>query len=650
MQRFEKLKTHLLLLGFIELVILIITQIFLKQALAIIQYVLILLNLLIVFILFTTSRKSYQDRVLTVTRALGKESGEAFAYAKMGILTYDENFIITWMSEVFDDYKINRIGESIFDVFPKIRPVINDMKETIYLEVDEHIFEVSHLSSKGVIVFQEKTEIGKLKQDLNDNAVVLGFAYLDNYEETTAYEDEQTIANIDTNIRDAVVNWADENTLMLRRLRPDRYLLVLNEKTFSQIEEENFKILNTIRNESAKIDANITLSMSFARNSQNYKELEEMAHKALELAQSRGGDQIAINTKGESMRYQGGTVEAIEKRSKVRVRVTAQDINQIMKDSKQVLIVGHQMMDFDCMGSALGVAAIANANGIKNAIVLNPSDVEQKLSETIENNMEEFRRQYTFVTPSEAIDMVKKDTLLVMVDHHNIEQTQVPALIESAKKIIVIDHHRRTGAFTFEPELAYIEPSASSASELVIEMFPYQRNKVNMTSFVSSIMYAGILIDTNRFRNRTGSRTFEALAELRKFGANLSQVENFLREEYEDFELKIKVLNQSELHDDGYVIAAYKDGYLRRALMSQVADEILKVRNVEGSFVVSNINEDTVAISARSKGDLNVQRVMEELGGGGHFTGAATQMKGRNINEVVELLKTAIETVRKEVN
>lgn len=237
-----------------------------------------------------------------------------------------------------------------------------------------------------------------------------------------------------------------------------------------------------------------------------------------------------------------------------------------------------------------------------------------------------------------------------MVDHHNDVQTQVPKILEKASNIAVIDHHRRTGEFTFKPKLVYIEPSASSASELVIELFPYHKEKINVSPFVSSIMYTGILIDTNRFRNRTGSRTFEAMAELRKFGASLTDVENYLRDEYEDFELKNKVLNQSELYDDGYVIATYKDGFLKRALMSQVADEILKVRNVEGSFVVSSINEDTVGISARSKGDLNVQRVMEVLGGGGHFTGAAAQIKGQSINDIVENLKSAIEIVKKEVS
>lgn len=650
MERFDKYKTQLLVLGVAELVVLIFAQLFMKQQIILIQYGIILINLLLVFVFFTIMVRSYRQRVLSVTRTLGKESGEAFAFARLGILTYDDSLNITWMSEVFDDYDLNKIGEPVLEVFPNLAPAIGDLKLEVFIEVNDVIFRASHLSSKGVIVFQEQTEVGQLHKKLADSSVVLGFAYLDNYEETTAYEEEQTIAKMDTNIREAVVKWANQNHVMIRRLRPDRYLLLLNDRIFKKIESENFNILNTVRTEASKIDARITLSMSFARKSENYKELEEMAISALELAQSRGGDQVAINTKNESMRYYGGSVEAVEKRSKVRVRMMAQNLGELISKSRNVLIVGHRMMDFDCMGSALGISAIVSAYHKDCSIVLDMNDVEAKLSETIQTKMEAYTQDHHFVTPDEAISVINKDTLVIMVDHHNDVQTQVPKILEKASNIAVIDHHRRTGEFTFKPKLVYIEPSASSASELVIELFPYHKEKINVSPFVSSIMYTGILIDTNRFRNRTGSRTFEAMAELRKFGASLTDVENYLRDEYEDFELKNKVLNQSELYDDGYVIATYKDGFLKRALMSQVADEILKVRNVEGSFVVSSINEDTVGISARSKGDLNVQRVMEVLGGGGHFTGAAAQIKGQSINDIVENLKSAIEIVKKEVS
>ena len=648
-KKFEKYKTQLIILGLVELIALLIFHSFFEEYLYIVQYSFILLNLLVVFAIFSLSRKSYRERVMTVTRALGRESGEAFAFARLGLITYDENNVITWMSEIFDDYKLNYIGEYVLDAFPELKEVMGDMDASTFIEVKEHIFEVSHLSSPGVLVMQEKTEVGTLKKSLEDNEVVLGFAYLDNYEETTAYEEEQTIATMDTNIRQAVVNWANKNGALIRRLRADRYLLLLNEKTFRKLEADRFEILNTVRKESAKLDASITLSMGFARKTDNYRELEEMANTALELAQSRGGDQVAINTKNDTMRYFGGTVEAVEKRSKVRVRVLAQILGTLIQNSSNVIILGHKMMDFDCMGAALGLSALTKVYDKPCGIVVDLDDTEAKLRESIEKNDEDFTRNHRFITPSMALDEVEDNTLLVMVDHHNREQTQVPELIDQVEDIVVIDHHRRTGEFTFKRKLTYIEPSASSASELIIEFFPYHHYNVRISPFDATIMYTGILIDTNRFRNRTGSRTFEALAELRKYGADLSKSENMLRDEFEDFEIKNRVMSQSEMFDEGFIIAAYKDGNLQRTILSQVADEILKVRNVEASFVVSYMKEDVIAISARSKGDLNVQRVMEKLGGGGHFTGAATQIKGHSINDVVEMLKQAILEVKEEV-
>lgn len=649
LEKFEKYKTQLIAMGVVELVLLAIFQVFIPNYLFIIQYLIILINLLVIFIVFTIAVKSYQERVMSVTRTLGRESGEAFAFARTGIITYDENRTITWMSEIFEDYNLNYIGASLLDVFPTLTKAVEDPNLTMLIDVDEYIFEVTHLSSKGVLVMQEKTEVGKLKRTLEDNEVVLGFAYLDNYEETTAYVEEQTIATMDLNIRQAVVNWANKHNILIRRLRQDRYLLLLNEKIFKDLETDRFGILNKIRKESSKLDTNITLSLSFARKSRNFKELEEMANDALELAQSRGGDQVAINTKSETMRYYGGSVDAVEKRSKVRVRVLAQNLGGLINLASNVIIVGHKMMDFDCMGSAIGISALTSVYNKKAYIIVEKDDIETKLQQAMVVNEDAFLENHKLISTKEAFELLNKDTLVVMVDHHNLQQCQVPELVEKAENIAVIDHHRRTGAFAFDRKLTYIEPSASSASELVIEFFPYHHYNVQISPFDATIMYTGILIDTNRFRNRTGSRTFDALAELRKYGADISKSENMLRDEFEDFELKNRVIIQSEMFDDGYIITPYKDHNLKRSLMSQVADEILKVRNVEASFVVAFTKENTVAISARSKGDLNVQRVMEKLGGGGHFTGAATQIIGHSINDVVEMLKKVILEVKEEV-
>ncbi|MDE8289316.1 DHH family phosphoesterase [Erysipelothrix rhusiopathiae] len=646
--QFETLKTRLMILTLTQLVVLFFFHVFINKYLYVVQYIFLVIDSAMIFYIFATAITSRKERVISVADVLGQEASYAFEYANMGIITLDDQNTITWMSELFDELNILGTGELVTDIFPAIVKIIKGNNETMKIRFDSHVFEASTMGQKNIIFFKDVTELNELEIVNRNNQVVLGIAHLDNYEETTQYEEEQTIAFIDSNIRQAVVRWADNHEMFVRRIRPDRYLLVLNEQVFQRLESERFSIVNEIRKQATKIDASITLSLAFARHSDNFKDLEDMSNKALEMAQSRGGDQVAINTKNEVMRYFGGNTEAVEKRSKVRVRVMAQNLGEHILESSNVVIVGHRMMDFDCFGSALGVSSIVSVYNKEASIVIDLEDTEVNLAGGIRKHRDEFEKDHNLVTHEQARSLIGSNTLLIMVDHHSLQQCQFPDLVDKAETIVVIDHHRRTGDFKFKPTLTYIESSASSASELIVELFPYHRRNVVISKLEATFMYTGMLIDTNRFRNRSGSRTFQAAAELRKYGADLMEVENMLRDEYESFEMKNKVLSKCEFFDDYYVIAAYKDELLPRPLMSQAADEILTVKEVEASFVVAYVDEDIVAISSRSKGELNVQVVMERLGGGGHFTGAAAQIKGQSINEVVESLKKAIENVREE--
>lgn len=647
-ERFEFIKTRLMILVLVELITIIVFSLFIERYLYIAQFLLLLLNFVLIFIMFYEAERSYKERVFSVSKILGNEAKYAFEFAKVGILTYNRKQEITWMSEIFDDYELDGIGLRVTDVFKELKALFSGEVDEQEIKLGEDVFLVSGFADENTLFFKDVSDIELLSEQNKNNQVVLGIAHLDNYEETTQYEEEQTIAFIDSNIRQAVVRWADQHEMFIRRIRQDRYLLVLNERVFEDISNERFKIVGEIKEASRKIDARITLSLAFARKSESLKELEDMSNKALELAQSRGGDQVAINTKDEGMKYFGGSTEAIEKRSKVRVRVMAQNLGSLINQSKNVVIVGHKMTDFDSFSSALGLSSIVKVYNKKAYIVYNPNDTEQTLKEAVNNHREELDKNHHLLDHDEAKKIIDKDTLLIMTDHHNLAQTQFEDLIDLAEKIVIIDHHRRTEEFEFKTVLTYIEAAASSASELVIELFPYHKRNVVISKLDATFMYTGMLIDTNRFRNRSHSRTFQAAAELRKYGADLSEVENMLKDEYQSFELKNLVLSTCQLYDEQYVIAPYKDQFLPRPLMSQVADEIISVRDIEASFVVAYVAEDLVAVSARSNGDLNVQVVMERLGGGGHFTGAATQIKGRSINDVVEQLKESIDEVRKE--
>ena len=647
-ERFESMKTKLMILVLVELVLIVLFSTLMGSYLYLLQFILLLVNFVIIFKMFYESRAAYKKRVFSVSKILGNEAKYAFDFARVGIISYDRKKNITWISELFDEYNLELTGTNLFEAFPKLKDLFDKRTEEVEINLGEEVYLVGGFLEENTLFFKDISELNILREQNKNNQVVLGIAHLDNYGETTQYEEEQTIAFIDSNIRQAVVRWADKHEMFIRRIRQDRYLLVLNEQAFSAITNERFSVVHEIKESAKKIDARITLSLAFARKSNSFKQLEDMSNKALELAQSRGGDQVAINTKGEAMKYYGGSTEAIEKRSKVRVRVMAQNLGELIQESSNVIIVGHKMTDFDSFASGLGISSIVKVYNKDASIVINLDDTEATLKDAINLRREELDKNHHLINLTEAKKMLTKDSLLIMTDHHNLVQTQFPELVNQAEKIVVIDHHRRTEEFQFETKLTYVEAAASSASELVVELFPYHRRNVVISKLDATFMYTGMLIDTNRFRNRSHSRTFQAVAELRKYGADLSEVENMLRDEYENFELKNLVLSTSQRFEEEYVIAPYKDKELPRALMSQVADEIISVKDIEASFVVAYVSEDVVAVSARSNGELNVQVVMERLGGGGHFTGAACQIKGRSINDVVKELKEAIIEVRKE--
>ena len=646
LKRFEQIKNKLFILFAIELTILLFVHIALEDYLYVFQYFIILVNAFVLLTIFYYSLKSGRERVVEVSQLLGKEAQDAFKYGKISVITLDERAdIITWISENFDE---SVIGTAIDESFPQLVPLLQGEKDRIRFELRDKQFEATLMTNDRLIFLKDVTTFAIMEETNRNNAIVLGIIHLDNYEETVQYEDEQTIASIDTNVRQEIVNWADENGMYIRRLRASQYLILLNEAIFHKIYQTRFSILNDVRKAATKMNASITLSMAFARRSDDLTELEEMTNHALELAQARGGDQVAINSKNQEMTYFGGASEAVEKRSKVRVRVMAQNLGEVISNSSDVIIVGHRMMDFDCMGSALGVAALVQGYRKPCAVVVNQDDTETTLLENFKKDKVNLEKHLEFVNAEQAMKMMGSKTLVIMVDHHSVEQTQNSEILGMANRIAVIDHHRRTGEFKFKPLLTYIESSASSAAELVVELFQYQPHKIIIDRLLATYMYTGMIIDTNRFRHRSGSRTFEVASELRKFGADLAKVEEMLRDNYLDFEMKTKILASAKMYDDYYVIAAYKLDTMPRTMLSQAADEIISVREVEASFVVARVSEDVIAISARSKGELNVQSVMERLGGGGHFTGAATVIKNQSFEDVIEALKNAINLVREE--
>ncbi len=605
------------------------------------------LEMMVIILIYQIVKNQLEKRNLDISQILGQEAKEAFLFGETGLLSYDDNYIITWMSELFKERGIQRVGKKLLVWLPEVDSLISGASDSVIVELDDHVYQVSRKEDSQMIFFKDVTESVRYKEAYEEEQLVIGLINLDNYDESTRYEDEHVLASINTSIRQPVVDWCKEHGLLLRRIKNDRYMVILNEGIFSALVTDRFNILNTVRNAAQELDVSITLSMAFARGTSNFDELDEMVIQLLELAQSRGGDQVAIRQAGKEVKYFGGSSEAVEKRSRVRVRIMANTLKDLIQKSENVIICGHKGSDFDCMGGALAMSRIVQGYEKSCCIIAKTGGIEEKLGEVLEKNKTLLGERHLFVSENEALNQLRDETLVIMVDHHSLDQSNGSQVLEKAKKIAIFDHHRRRGDLEVNPLLIYIEAGASSTSELVAEFIPYLSNRIEIDEVEANIMYTGIVIDTTNFKVRTGIRTFEAASMIRSWGADPIESDEYLKETYEEFELKSAIMNQCEKHENGIVIAPVTQ-VVSRSLMSQIADNLLQIKDVQASFVVANTSGDKVAISARSRGKVNVQLIMEAMQGGGHLSAAAVQRENTSVSELKEELIEQINHYFKE--
>lgn len=641
MDKLSKLKIQVSILLAFQVILIIFLR--LMWDVGVLSSIIITIIEIAVFaMIFKTFKLDSEERNLGVTRILGTEAKDAFLFGETGMVSYDESYVITWMSDLFEERGFNRVGKKLLAWLPEIDDLIVGKADEVEVVLDNKIYLVHRKEDAQVLFFKDITVTKEFKEAYENEKVVIGLINLDNYEESTRYEDEKIISNINTWIRQPVVDWCHTHGLLLKRLKNDRYMVVLNEAIFKDLVNDRFSILNTVRKASQELDVSITLSMAFARGTSNYGELDEMVIQLLDLAQARGGDQVAIRRGDEDVKYFGGSSEAIEKRSRVRVRIMANTLKDLIQKSPNVIICCHKEADFDCMGGAIAMSRIVQAYNKPCCIIEKTGGIEEKLAVVLENGKTHLGARHQFVSESEALNQYREDTLVIMVDHHSVKQSNGAQLLEQANKVAIFDHHRRSADLEVDPILVYIEAGASSSAELISEFIPYLSNRIEIDELEANIMYAGIIIDTNRFKVRTGSRTFEAASALRSFGADPLVVDEYLKDTYSEFAMKSSIMSNCEQYEKGIMIAPVESQIISRSIMSQVADSILQIKDVQASFVIAKINDHQVAISARSRGKVNVQRVMENMNGGGHLTAAALQRDG---SDVLELKGELIDSV-----
>lgn len=597
---------------------------------------------IILFIIFAYLSYLLETNNMSVSEALNIDAKNALIFGGIALIQYDETRNVVWTSDLFKEMNINIVGVKLLEWQPHLASLFDD-EDIKVIDIKGKRFEAYNSKETKLIYLKDVTQFLSLQQDYLDQQVCMAYITIDNYEETLENADEPKMALIQSKSRQVIVDWAYSNGIIIRRFKSGGYLAFFNERIYKKQVENKFAILDTFKEMSRELDEVMTLSIGIGRDSRVLRELDDMASNALNLTYSRGGDQVAVKSGDDNVKFFGGNSDTFEKSSKVRARVIAQSLAGLIKNSGLVLVMGHKNSDLDSFGASLGVAKIAKAYGKKTNIVLDFDSIEQKTKNVANLVKSDERYKGLIVSYTETMERIGKNTLLIIVDNHKPSLAISNALLERVKNKVIIDHHRRGEEFIEAPVLTYLEPAASSTVELVVELCDYQNTEVDMNELDATIMYAGMLVDTNNFKQRVGVRTFQSAAYLKELQANVTQAYEFLEDSYEETLKKLSVTQRSYQYNPYILISCGEENEdYTRAMLSKASNSLLEVSGIKASFTIGRVSKSVVAISARSAKDINVQIIMENMGGGGHFSMAAAQFENQSIEDVRLLLEEKI--------
>lgn len=505
--------------------------------------------------------------------------------------------------------------------------------------------EVQDLSDYLTAIYiYDQTALHIALQEVDDQSLAVGMIYLDNYDEALDSVEEVRrsllIALIDRKVNKYISTFDG----ICKKLEKDKYLVIMRKRTIAQLQESRFDLLEDVKTVNIGNEMAVTISIGIGLDGLTYTQNYEFARNAIDLALGRGGDQAVVKTP-ESITYYGGKSQQVEKNTRVKARVKAHALREIITGKDQVLVMGHRMPDADSFGAAVGIYRIAQTLGRKAHIVLNevPPSI-QPMVELFRNSSE--YEEDMIINNQTAIESAGSNTVLVVVDVNKPSITECPDLLRFCKSVVVLDHHRQ-GTETIEnATLSYVEPYASSSCELVSEILQYTYDNIKIHSEEADCMYSGIMIDTNNFFIKTGVRTFEAAAFLRRSGADVTRVRKLFREDAQGYRAKADAVSQAEIYKQCFAISICTADELPSPTVigAQAANELLNIRGVKASFVLTDF-QGKIYVSARSIDEVNVQLIMERMGGGGHLNTAACQMEGVGIIEAIGVLKRTIDSM-----
>ncbi|MFC4810102.1 DHH family phosphoesterase [Paenibacillus sp. GCM10023250] len=582
----------------------------------------------------------------TLSYRVKKANREVISDLPFGIILYNEDKTVEWHNAFITNMmeRDSIVGESLNDLFPTLSQA-KEREGTIEASIGNAIYELMFRFDERLLYVRDITKQWQLAKRYEEEKLAIGIVLMDNLEEVTQGMDDQQRSALMSRATAEITEWANKFRIYLKRLTSDRYLVITDQRTLKQLELSRFVLLDEVREIVAENKIPMTLSIGFAAGAESIVELGQWAQTSLDYALGRGGDQAAVKV-GQRQSFYGGKSNAVEKRTRVRARVVAHALRDLMRDCDRVVIMGHKMPDMDSLGAAIGVLKAALLFNKEAYIVL--EGVNPAIQRMAEMLREDERIAKRFITPDQALGIVDGKTLAVVVDTHKASMVKEPRLLTLTDKIVVVDHHRRGEEFITNAILVYMEPYASSTCELITELLQYIHDRVLLDVKEATALLAGITVDTKSFSLRTGSRTFEAASFLRRNGADSSLVQRMLKEDLAEYLKKAEMIRQAEIVYEHIAIAATEQGRkYSQLLIAQTADTLLNMTDVLASFVIGERPDGLIGISARSLGHMNVQVVMERMGGGGHLTNAAAQLEG-TVAEVAQRLKQVLQEIEQE--
>lgn len=583
------------------------------------------------------------------------------------ILTDDEGLVI-WYNNSFAEMageKIEKknITQMFASLYKKVFPKPGSTKE-FCITMEDRKFRVECKSvcmteeekEKGetdpdnvllAFYFFDETQLMEYREESKSKRMVAGLIYIDNYEEVLENMEEVRQSLLLALVERKVIRYMQGLDAIVKKFEKDKFLFVFEEKNLQKLMESKFSLLDEVRMINIGNELSMTLSISVGVNAPTYVDTYESARIAMDLALGRGGDQAVVKD-GDSISYYGGKTQKVEKSTRVKARVKAHALREIIMTHDKIFIMGHKLPDADAVGAALGIYRLARTFDKKTYIVM---DKDCAAIRPIVEGMinDSGAEDFPFITNEQALSLRDASSMLIIVDVNLPAMTECPELIKQIETIVVLDHHRQNNDTIKKAVVSYVEPYASSSCEMVAEILQYIPDKPKLRPIEADALYSGILVDTDNFVVKAGVRTFEAAAYLRRAGADVTRVRKMFREDMENCKIRADIINRAELFYDEFAISTFDGRNVDGATVigAKAANALLDVQGIRGSFVITEISS-CIYVSARSIDDLNVQIIMEKFGGGGHLTVAAAQLKDKTMDEVVNDLKNLLASMKKE--